>query len=272
MSLKQLETELRIRGFSSLTVRRYVYENRKFLEFAGKKEGDVEESDLKEYIAFLISEKGLSNRSVALCRSALLFYYNEVLGKGFVSVKSPKIVRKVPEVLTKEDVKRLIQGARSEKSRLMLKMLYATGLRVSELVSLKVGDLDFEEGLGKVVSGKGGKDRVFVIPEALGEEVKRFARKNGLGEEDFLFGVNGSRVSTRNVQLVVKRAAERAGIKKKVSPHKLRHSFATHLLEGGTDIRIIQELLGHSNLQTTQIYTHVSRAEIKKVRSPFDSL
>jgi integrase/recombinase XerD len=147
-------------------------------------------------------------------------------------------------------------------------MLYSAGLRVSELVNLKVQDINFLEKTGWVRKGKGSKDRLFAISESLAKELEEFLQGRG---NTFLFSKD-SPLTTRNIQKIISGMKRRAGLNKKITPHTLRHSFATHLLEQGTDIRVIQTLLGHSSLNTTQVYTHISSEQIKKVKNPLDSL
>ena len=160
----------------------------------------------------------------------------------------------------------------SEKSRLMISLIYACGFRVSELVGLKIKDLDFNQKIGYIRQGKGNKDRQFNIPFFLFEELLNQTEKQKDAGEHFLFSGPKGKLSSRNIQKIVAKAALNAGIDKDVHPHTLRHSFATHLLENGVDIRHIQILLGHSSILTTQIYTHVSTEELKKIKSPLDEM
>jgi integrase/recombinase XerD len=269
--MKELITEIKIRGFSGQTLKTYLYQNKKFLKFTNKQAKNVEEADIKEYLAHLISDKKLQNTSVALAKAALKFYYDEVLDKNIVSFKTPKLQRKLPQILTKEEMKNLLRTLTHTKSRIIVKLLYSSGIRLSECLNLKVEDLELGNKIGWVRGGKGGKDRMFIVSEDVSKElIAYFASQNQTSGHIFE-GKNGT-LSPRNVQKIVKSAAKRAGIQKNVSPHKLRHSFATHLLETGTNIRIIQELLGHANLATTQIYTKVSQEQMRKVKSPLDDL
>ena len=270
--LKKLGIELKIRGFSQETVKSYTRHNADFIKFIKKAPDSATEDDLKSYLAYLISDKKLSSSSVALVRSALLFSYNQVLDKGFSSIKTPKIQRNPPAVLTKDEVKSLIDACFNDKSRLLILLLYSSGLRVSECLKLHVEDLDFKEKVCIVKQGKGKKDRVTVLSETFAEQLKEYLNKKGIEEGAIFMNKSGETFSVRNAQKIVSSAAKRAGIKKIVTPHKLRHSFATHLLDAGVSIRVIQELLGHSNLQTTQIYTRVSRELIRNVKSPLDDL
>jgi integrase/recombinase XerD len=264
-----LETELRLRGFAERTVESYLYCNKRFLEFIKKEPEQIEESDIKKYFAYLIS-KNISPQTIVLIRSGLKFFYDEVLKKNIVNIKSPKKQRRLPVVLTKEEVKRLLEVLSNKKHRLILKMFYSTGMRLSELIHMKVGDIELGEKIGWIRNGKGGKDRLFLISEKIFDELKEYMA--GLSSEDLLFRGFKGPMTQRVVQKIVCTAAKRAGIKKDVHTHTLRHSFATHLLENGVDIRKIQELLGHASLSTTQIYAHVSTEELKKVRSPLDEL
>ncbi len=255
-NMKSLIAEMTLRGMSAHTKQAYVRYVEMFFRFSSVPEKDVSRDDIKLFLAHLLGE-GKSASTVHLARSALLFYFNDVLERGFTNIKAPKLAKKLPVYLTQEEVARLISSASSEQSQLLITLLYACGLRVSEVVALRYEDIR-SDGTLVVRQGKGAKDRVTVVPQSIHEKL------SGSG---YIFG-SGS-MTTRNVQGIVHRTAQKAGITKHVTPHVLRHSFATHLLEQGENIRVIQELLGHSNLQTTQIYTHVSSDVIRGVKSPF---
>ena len=265
--LNDLVAELRLKGASPNTIKSYLHHNSKFLQFANKNSADISVQDIKLYLSHLIADKNASPRTVNLAKAALLFYYNEVLEKNFSKINTPKIGRKLPVVLTKEEIKSLFESCATKKSKLMLQLLYSAGIRVSELVNLKWTDLEFDQNIAWVRDGKGGKDRMIILAESIAKQLKRFKPVS-----DHIFSSNNKPITTRNVQKIIKLASKTAKIKKNVSPHTLRHSFATHLLDSGTDIRVIQELLGHSNLQTTQIYTHISMEQKKRVVSPLDML
>jgi integrase/recombinase XerD len=268
-SLEKLETELKLRAFSPRTVESYMYYNNKFLEFIKKEPEQVTEDDIRNYVASLM-EKNISAKSIVLIKAALKFFYDEVLKKNIVNIISPKVARKLPVVLTKEEVKKLIGSVENEKHRLIVSLLYSSGLRLSELVNLKVGDLELDERVGWVRSGKGAKDRLFIIPNILVDDLKKHIRRKK--ETDFLFEGWKGAMSPRNIQKIVSSAVKKAGINKPAHVHTLRHSFATHLLESGENIRKIQLLLGHSQLSTTQLYLDVSPEELKKVKNPLDNL
>ncbi|MCD6576142.1 MAG: tyrosine-type recombinase/integrase [Nanoarchaeota archaeon] len=266
--LERLESELRLRGLSEETIKTYKFYNQKFLEFIKKNPDEITEEDVKLYLSSLIS-KGAANTTIALVKSALFFFYTELLDKKF-DIKTPKIAKKVPVVLTKDEIKKLINSVGNKKHKLILQLLYSTGMRLSECVNLKVGDIEFDEGIIWIRHGKGAKDRVVIPSKKLMHELREFV--SGLNSNEYVFRGRKGKLSKRNIQKIVSIAAKRAGISKKVSPHTLRHTFATHLLESGVDIRKIQVLLGHSNLSTTQIYTSVSRSELKKIKNPLDEI
>ena len=244
-----------------------------FLDFAKKTPDQVTQDDLKLFIAHLMSELYYKPSSVNLALSAIRFYYEEILKLKdmFIDIKPPKMEKKLPIVLTKLEVKKLLESTKGFKHRLLIEMMYSSGLRVSECVSIKLNDLDFDEKMARVVSGKGKKDRNVILSSNLVDHIKEYVSQR---KEDspYLFPSRGTHLSIRQAQGVVKGAAKEAGLKKRVFCHALRSSFATHLLEAGTDIRVIQELLGHANLSTTERYTKVSTEQLKKVKSPLDSL
>jgi len=268
--LKKLETELRIRGFSENTIKTYLIHNKLFLEYIKKQPYEINEDNIKEYFASLQS-KGASNKTLALKKASLNFLYNEILNKKLLNFKTPKAEKKIPEILNKEEIKKLINSAKNIKSRLMIKILYSTGLRVSELINLRLKDLSIDKKEGWVRKGKGSKDRFFKLSDLILEDLKKYVSTLDK-KEIYLFPGKNQTLTTRNIQKILLKVAEKAGINKRVTPHKLRHSFATHLLESGVDIRYIQTLLGHSSISTTEIYTKVSTEKLKDIKSPLDTL
>lgn len=269
--LQKLEIELKISKNSGYTLRNYIDSNRKFLNFIKKNPENATEDDIKSYIAKNLSES--SSSSIIIFLSALKYSFLNILKKDItLGIKRPRREKKFPTVLTKDEIKKLFESLDTKKSRLMVSLLYACGFRVSELINLKIDALDFNEKTGKILQGKGKKDRIFNIPEFLISDLKEQAEKQKKNKEVYLFTGLKGKLSERNLQKIVSKAGKRAGINKNVHCHTLRHSFATHLLENGTDIRKIQELLGHADLSTTQIYTHISTEELKKIKSPIDEL
>ncbi len=271
--LKKIDIELKISKNSQYTSRNYLKSNKVLLEFTNKNPDEIQEDDVKEYVAEKMHEASAS--SIIVFLSAIKFAYSNILKKDItIGIKRPKREKKLPTVLTKLEVKKLFDSTNNKKSKLMISMLYACGFRVSELVNLKLENLDFNEKIGHVKQAKGRKDRIFNIPDFLAEELKVQVENQKEKESEYLFAnpSTGKQMSSRNLQKIVSNSTKKAGIEKEVHPHTLRHSFATHLLEDGVDIRKIQELLGHADLSTTQIYTHISTEEIKKIKSPIENL
>lgn len=264
--IEKLRTELKIRGLSSLTQRNYCFFVSKLFEFCKKKPSELNEEDVKAYLASLFDRKARS--TISLAASSLKFFYSEILGKPFLKVKLPKKERTLPKVLTKEEIDKIILGAETEKSEIIVRTLYYTGLRVSELVNLKRKDINFETGQG-IIKGKGNKQRQIFLPPKLIEKLEGFFGKH----PDYEYVLSKDKpLTARNIQKIVEKIAKKQKIQKKVTPHTFRHSYATHLLEDGTDIRTIQVLLGHENLQTTQIYTKVTDTLYKKAKINIDNL
>jgi integrase/recombinase XerD len=269
--LKKLEIELKISKNSNYTLRNYIAYNKELFKFTNKNPKEITEDDVKHYIAENLADS--SSSSIIVFLSAVKYAYSGILKNDItLGIKRPKRESRFPVVLTKEEVKKLFENLNNKKSRLMVYLMYACGFRVSELINLKVDDFDFTEKIGYVKQAKGRKDRIFNIPNFLAEELKEQVENQKQNKKEFVFSGPKEKLSSRNLQKIVSKAARRAGINKDVHCHTLRHSFATHLLENGTDIRKIQELLGHSNLATTQIYTHISTEELKKIKSPIDEL
>jgi site-specific recombinase XerD len=269
--LKKLEIELKISKNSKYTLRNYTEANEKLLEFTKKEPDKITQEDVKAFMAENLSDK--SPTSIIVFLSALKYAYSNLLSKDITAgIKRPKKEKRIPIVLTKEEVKSLFEALGNDKSKLMISFIYACGFRVSELVDLKVKDLNFIEKIGHVRQAKGKKDRVFNIPEFLFKKLQNQVEEQKKIGSEYLFSGPQGRLSERNIEKIVRLATKRAGIQKSVHPHTLRHSYATHLLEDGVDIRIIQTLLGHATISTTELYSHISRQQIRNIRSPIDSL
>lgn len=266
--LTRLKTELLISKNAPKTIEAYTASTQKLLTFTQKQPEEIDVDDLKQYLAEHLIEKASS--TIILFLAAIKYAYSNILQKDItITIKRPRKERAIPCVLTKQEIKKLL-GVLKGNSKLMVSLIYACGLRVSELVNLKLCDLDFNEHIGFVRQSKNKKDRMFNIPIFLLEELNQQSEMQQAKRKEYLFSGPRNKFSIRNIQAIVKRAVRRAGINKPVHVHTLRHSFATHLLEAGVDIRKIQELLGHASLSTTQMYTHVSNEMLKGVRSPID--
>lgn len=271
--LKKLEIELKISKNSSYTIRNYLDANKQLFEQLNKQPGEIEVDDVKQFMAEKLTEK--SSSSIILFLAAVKYAYTNILKKDVtLGIKRPKKEKRIPTVMTKEEVKRLINSIYSDKSRLMVSMLYACGFRISELINLNITDLNFLEKTGMVKQAKGKKDRVFNIPAFLVADLNKQIEEQKKLNHELLFSneETGKKLSASNIEKIVRKAVKRAGIQKDVHCHTLRHSFATHLLENGVDLRTIQTLLGHSSISTTELYTHISNQQIKNVKSPIDSL
>jgi integrase/recombinase XerD len=264
-SLLRLKQELEIRNFSRQTVKGYLYSVEKFLDYS--KAMDLNEGLVKDYVQISLKKKNPA--SVRRDLFAIKFFFENVLKKS-IDLPNPKKNISLPDILTIDEIRRMLEYTSNIKHKLIIKLLYGCGLRVSEIVNLEVTDANFEENLIKIRLAKGKKDRFVKIPESMKEELMNYCK---LSNSKMLFPSNrGGKLTKDTIQKIVQNSAKRAGIKKRVYPHLLRHSFATHLLESGTDLRIIQKLLGHSDIKTTQIYLKVSNQSIKNIKSPLDNL
>jgi integrase/recombinase XerD len=257
--------ELKLRNYSGKTVKSYVFSVEKLMKYA---DGEyLDENLVKDYVIKKLEKENPS--SVRKDLFAIKFFFNCVFGKQ-LDIVNPKKNKEIPVILSVFEVKKLIDSTSNIKHKLIIKMLYGCGLRVSEIVGLEKKDLDFDEGLMHIRLGKGKKDRFVKIPVSVKEDLNNYIK---LSETPVLFASQrGGKLTTKTIELILKNSTKKAGIKKRVYPHLLRHSFATHLLEQGIDLRIIQRLLGHSDIKTTQIYTHISQASIKNIKSPLDNL
>ncbi|MFC1659989.1 tyrosine-type recombinase/integrase [Gemmatimonadota bacterium] len=275
--LQRVRGALTVRGYSPRTRKVYLGHLRRFLEWCGGGDPRLPEDPAREgeaYILELIQRRGISRSYQNQVVSALRFLCESVLGERRMALRipRPRKERSLPAVLSREEVGRMLRKTRNPKHRALLMLLYSAGLRVGEVVRLTPPDLDTERGLVRVRRGKGRKDRYTLLARRAVEAVKLY--RDAYPTDGWLFpGARpGRHLTTRSVQRIVKDAAAAAGIEKNVTAHTLRHSFATHLLEGGTNLRVIQDLLGHQSARTTQIYTHVARSMIESVRSPLDNL
>lgn len=275
--MERTRRALLLRGYAPATRRLYLHHLRRFLGWCGRTVDELPEDPsalAQAYIVFLADDRGVSLSYHNQVVSALRFLFEGVLRRPelALSVPRPRKESKLPAVLSQEEVAGLFSKLRNLKHRALLMLLYSSGLRVGELVRLRSGDIDPDRGLLRVRGGKGRKDRYTVLARRAVEALRQYQAAYPSSKWLFPGKRDGRHIHARTVQRVVTRAAKAAGIEKDVSPHTLRHSFATHLLEGGTNLRIIQELLGHASPRTTQIYTHVAQSSFRTLRSPLDTL
>lgn len=278
--LHRVDDGLLMRGYSPRTRKVYRGHVRRFLEWCdGRGRSFTEHPDgalgtVRHYIVELVQRRGISRSYHSQVVSALRFLFETVLDEPrlALNIPRPKSERRLPQVLSPAEVVRLLEQARHPKHRAILMLLYSAGLRVGEVVRLRPEDLDTDRGMVRVRQGKGRKDRYTLLSERALEAVRIYRDAFPVGKWLFPGQREGRHYHPRSVQRVVKRCARAAGITKQVTTHTLRHSFATHLMESGTNLRSIQELLGHQSPRTTQVYTHVARSSLAKIRSPLDDI
>lgn len=265
--LIQTKNLLKLRGYSLKTIKSYLFYITQYLEFS-KSKCIKNKNEAIELFLLEKHKKGNSSQTINLALNAVRFLYKEVLNiKESFNFKCSKKSKKLPVVLTRKEVKEILLKIINNKHKIMIAIAYASGLRVSEVVNLKVTDIDLEELTIHIKNAKGKKDRITVFSAELVNSIKNLII--GKNFNDFVFESNrGGKLTTTSAQKIFYRALSKTKIKKQASFHSLRHSFATHLLENGTDIRYVQELLGHSNIRTTQIYTQVTNPKLKNIKSP----
>ena len=265
---------LMAQNYSSNTIKNYTNSFILFLRINGYQNPDLlTESQIVKHLAWM-SERGLSASSLAMLVNALLYYYRTVLKRDAFEIRLPRPRKehRLPTVLTKEECFRIFKYVDNPKHKLLLLIGYGAGLRRSEIVSLKWGDILFDEHQIHVKQGKGNKDRIVMLPYSIVEYLRSYRQMYPSDDWVFEGQYRGEALSARTVQQVMANAVAKAGLEKKATVHTLRHSFATHLLESGTDIRYIQQLLGHASIKTTMIYTHITPKAERKIVSPLDSL
>ena len=262
--------EMRLRNLSPKTIKSYLQFVKEFLHFCESKSvKEVVTKDIRDYLDWKVND-GKSASTLNTAYSALQLYFGKVLHRNFfVNIPRAKKSKYLPVVLSREEINRMIDLTINLKHSCIISLLYGTGLRVGEVVRIRMRDIDFDRKLLRVFQGKGKKDRMALLPKKL---IPILQKQNDLKLPDHFLFTNGRgcKLTEASIQLIIKQASRRAKISKNVSPHTLRHSFATHLLETGTDIRYIQELLGHANLKTTQIYTQVAVNNLQIIISPLD--
>ncbi len=276
------------RGLSDRTVQAYGRDLRRWMDFVvGEgvaRPADVSVGLLRSWV-FELKDSGLAPTSIRRAQSALRTYYGFLLAEGVIGtdptdrLDSPNLLRKLPDFLTREETEQLLDAPDPNREtywrdRAMLEFLYATGVRVSELVNLRLSALELDDGFATVF-GKGSKERLVPIGGPARRALGRYLRDvrpgldSGGGDGRVFLNARGRPIRRESVWAIVKKAAERAGLAKRVSPHTLRHTFATHLVEGGADLAAVQELLGHADISTTQIYTHLDRAHLRRLHARY---
>jgi len=266
--------DLQIRHYAPTTIRIYLHAVTEFARHFGKPPDRLTAEHIRQYQLFLVKEKKVSRPTFIQVVCALRFFYTHTLNRkiSMERIPFPRRERKLPLILSREEVKALLEAPGNLRHRTLLAILYGCGLRVSEVTQLKVSDIDSARNVVRVRHGKGCKDRQTLLPAKLLELLRCYWRKQR--PTDWLFPSEDSTrpLSPKAVFLACRKAARKAGLAKPIHPHSLRHAFATHLLEAGVNLRTIQILLGHANLETTARYLHVADVAVRTTASPLDSL
>jgi site-specific recombinase XerD len=267
--------KLKVIRYSENTIRTYSSAFSDFINYFSNKElNEINYDDIKNYLYYLVEKRKISSSHQNQIINAIKFYYEKVSGgkrMPYITIERPIKEKTLPNVLSEDEVKRIINNVKNIKHKAILLTIYSAGLRISEAINLKISDIDSSRMAILIKSGKGKKDRNCILSEKLlvilREYFKLYKPKVWLFEGQF-----GEQYSARSIQNIFRKACIIAKIIKVATVHTLRHSFATHLLERGTDLRYIQELLGHSSSKTTEIYTHITHKGMEQVKSPLDHL
>jgi len=264
---------MQIRNYSPRSIETYLHMLRSLEEYHNTSVDEITIDQVKDFLQYCIEKKNVSVSYINQIISAVKILQKDVLGKDWESIriKRPRRVKKLPVVLSKEEVKSIIETTRNLKHRAILAVIYSAGLRISELISLRPSDIDSDRKQIKVL-GKGNKYRYTLLSDNTLDMLRMYWRAYRPVQYLFEGQKKGQPVSQSTIQQVFKHACKKTGINKPASVHSLRHSFATHLLESGTNLKIIQTLLGHSSLRTTSIYLHVTKFDPASIRSPYDEI
>ncbi len=268
-----LET-LQLKNYSEATIKTYRLHFQRFLKhFPNTELGGITKEQIRQYLLYLVQEKNYSTSAQNQAINSIKFYYEKVLGKSVEKyyVPRPRKEKKLPEVLSEEEVTRILKQIKNLKHKCIIYLIYSADLRLTEVVHLRISDIYSDRRQIFIRSAKGNKDRYGILSDIVIELLREYYKK--YSPQYWLFeGKQGEQFSRRVIQKIFKEAVLKTGIIKHATIHTLRHSFATHLLEHGTDLRYIQELLGHKSSRTTEIYTHITHTAKNKIKSPLDNL
>jgi len=270
---ESVKRECKRRRYSDKTAKTYVFCIKRFMKWCKKDLSTVSKKDVRLFLEHL-SEKERAGNTMNVYHMAVRFLFEEVLNKRiWIDIHYSKTPETLPVVLTKDETKSLLNAIGNPKHKLMVELLYSSGLRVSELLNLKVKDINIDKNYGFVRKGKGDKDRLFILSEKLKDDLSGLIKTDKLTDDNYLFNSNRcKKYNARSIQMIICKAAKTAGIRKSVHPHTLRHSFATHLIENGYSVSDVQSLLGHKSPETTMVYVHMASPSMIKIKSPLDSL
>ncbi len=271
---EQYVAKLKQKRYSENTIKTYTKYFKDFIHYFSDCElSEIKPDEINKYILELIESRKISISQQNQRINAIKFYYEKILHqeKQYYLIERPNKAFRLPDVLSKDEIKSILEAATNLKHKCILELIYSAGLRRGELLHLKLTDIDSKRMRIKIRGGKGKKDRYSLLSKGVLNDLRAYFK--AYKPETWLFeGPSNAQYSGASVAKILKKYAIRAGIKKRVHVHMLRHSFATHLLEQGTNLRIIQELLGHEDIKTTEIYTHISSLEIDKVINPIDEI
>lgn len=267
--LEQTRQELKLRNYSFKTIRAYLGCLREYFDFKKSNLEKIDEENIKQFLLDK-QDRNYSSQTINLYLNAIKFFYREVLKiPQKINLKFAKRSKKLPIILSREEIRNIIGSIKNPKHKLIISLAYGAGLRISEVVNLKAKNVNLEELTIHIKNAKGKKDRITIFPEKIKNDLQNLIA--GKNPNNYLFeSERGGKLTERTAQKVFETALRKAGIKKDATFHSLRHSFATHLLENGVDIRYVQELLGHQNIRTTQIYTKVTNPKLKNIKSPLE--
>ena len=270
--LAKVHQKLVLKAYSAHTVRNYKSELMTFFKyFENYNLKNLDKEQIESYIFYLINKYKISETKQNMAINAIKFYYEQILGmpREYYDIQRPKRLKSLPNVLSQEEVLRLINTPKNIKHKAILYTIYSCGLRVGELLNLRVKDLRTDDGYVFIKGGKGKKDRHTVLSENLLIILRAYYKTHK--PSYWLFeGQSGDKYSSKSVQKIFRKAQQESGVNPWSTPHTLRHSFATHLLENGENLRNIQIMLGHESSKTTEIYTHVINVNNKKIKNPLD--
>lgn len=267
--IQKTEELLKLRNYSNKTIKAYLFYINEYLLYS--KKNSI--TDIDHAIRCFLLEKqrlGQSSQTINLALNSIKFFYRDVLrSEKSVDFKCAKRSKKLPVVLSASEIKKIISQITNAKHKILISLSYAAGLRVSEVVNIRVGDISLDDLTIHIKNAKGKKDRITILPHKLTKDIQNLVA--GKSKNDFIFESNrGGSLTTSSAQKIFHKALIISGIEKDATFHSLRHSFATHLLENGTDVRYVQKLLGHANIRTTQLYTKVTNPALKNIKSPLD--
>ena len=272
--INKLTSELKLKNYTTATQKNYRAIVREFLYHLPALPDKQSTNEAKQYILYLKDDKKQAPRTINLASAALSFFHEKVLGSSIMTDLIPRMKtgRSLPKVYSEEDIRNILTAHENIKHQLVLYLAYGCGSRLNEIRLLKPGDFDLVRKVIRIESGKGNKDRFVMIDPALEKKIVLYLKDNKENKYCFESYEKGEPLSKRTIEKIYTNACNKAGIVPKGGVHTLRHSFATHLLEHGADLRFIQELLGHSSSKTTEIYTHVSVNSITRIKSPLSNL